>query len=132
MASGGKRVPARPAAVSGPGNISQRTDGGPSAPTQPIRVPTGGGYGQAKALTEQQQAAPLPVGGPGETSTMGGAPAAPVEDPGIFGPTTMPNQPITAGVTGPPNEPLDPNVVLRQTVMQYPTPWMLRLLRQRG
>lgn len=56
MATGGYRRPSSPAPVSGPGALSQRTDGGPG---QPVRTPTGGQYGEAQALTQMQQGAPL-------------------------------------------------------------------------
>lgn len=92
---GGYQQPSSPAAVSGPGALSARTDGGP---TQPVRVPTGGRYGEATALREQQQAAPLPqASGP---ATGGGAgvsvnPRA-MQDP--FRTTERPGEPGTAGV----------------------------------
>ena len=128
---GGYREPANPAAVSGPGALSQRTDGGAG---QPIRVASGGAYGERQAAEAQQGAAPMAAGGPGGPSPGGAAPPTPAApDVGVFGPSSMPNQPITTGATGPMGEPPpDPNLVLRQAVMQYPTPWMLRLLRQRG
>jgi len=45
----------------------------------------------------------------------------------------MPNQPITTGVNGPMGggEP-DADLVLRQLVQAFPSPWLLRLLRQNG
>ena len=134
MASGGARVPARPAAVSGPGALSQRTDGGPGSRTQPIRVAPGGAYGQTQAAEQQQAAAPMSAGGSRGAPAAGqSGPVAPPKD--IFGPTTMPQQPITAGVMGPQGgeaiQP-DPDMLLRQIVQKYPTPWMFRLLRQRG
>lgn len=66
--------------VSGPGPYSQRTD------RQPIRTPTGLPYGQAQALTQMQQAAPLPA-----------APNLPPATP-IHAPSERPSEPITAGV----------------------------------
>ena len=57
---GGYRQPNKPAAVSGPGALSARTDGGAGSSTQPIRRIPGQQYGEGKALVEQQQAAPLP------------------------------------------------------------------------
>lgn len=93
MARGGYRQPANPAPVSGPGALSKRTDGGPS---QPIRTPSGGAYGERKELDQLQQAAPL-------SASPGGDVGAPeVVDPtaGLVGfgePTQMPDEPVTAG-----------------------------------
>lgn len=91
MASGGYRQPGNPAPVSGPAQLSRRTDGGPG---QPIRTPTGGPYGQAQELTQLQQQAPLAAsGGGGDASTGGGPP--PVIPFGS--PTQQPDTPVTAG-----------------------------------
>jgi len=128
MPSGGPRQPARPAAVSGPGALSQRTDGGAGSAKQPIRVPTGGAYGEAKASREQQQAAPMAAGGPGGPSP-GGA-AAPAMDVGVFGPTTMPGQSIMTGteVPGGEGQLQDPQMVLRALAQRWPSPWILGML----
>jgi hypothetical protein len=133
MPSGGPRVPNKPAAVSGPGALSQRTDGGPGA-KQPIRVPAGGAYGQRQTAEAQQAAAPMASGPPsiGGTPAVGGPRAGAAPDPGVFGPTELPNQPITTGVSGPAGGPTpDPDLILRQLVQVFPTPWMMRLLRRR-
>lgn len=94
---GGYRPPANPAPVSGPGALSQRTDGG-----VPTTLPTGGDYGDRKALAEQQSAAPMdPRQGAG---AGGGAQAAGRPVPGsqfggsAFSPTQRPGEPLTAGV----------------------------------
>lgn len=121
-------TPQRPAAVSGPGALSQRTDGGPGSSKQPIRVPTGGAYGEAKALTEQQQAAPMAAGGPGPD---GRAPAAGGAVPGgdLFGPTTMPEQPIMTGVSNMPETAIpDAKAVLQAVYAAYPSPWIAMML----
>lgn len=65
---GGSRQPANPAPVSGPGQLSRRTDGGPGNQQQPIRVPTGGNYGDAAAMMKLQQAAPLAESPGGQVS----------------------------------------------------------------
>jgi len=92
---GGYRQPSNPAAASGPGALSQRTDGGAGSTTQPIRRIPGVEYGQQQALSAQQAAAPLPKqGGP----SMGGQiPTTPVR-PDVFAATERPNEPITEGV----------------------------------
>lgn len=95
MARGGARQPNNPAPVSGPGQLSRRTDGGPGSQKQPIRTPTGGNYGDATAMTQMQQAAPL--------GASPGGDAPPPQDlalpPGVgFGEGTQnPDEPVTAG-----------------------------------
>lgn len=70
---GGPRTPERGAPVSGPGPLSRRTDGPQGG--QPVRVPTGGGYGEGAELAALQEAAPLaespgPQGGFGDPSAQ--------------------------------------------------------------
>ena len=92
---GGLREPAKPAAVSGPGALSQRTDGGPGSSTQPIRRIPGVAYGEQSALSAQQAAAPLPAqNGP---SLGGQIPTGPMR-PDVFAGTERPNEPVTEGV----------------------------------
>lgn len=102
-AKGGPRTPAKPAAVSGPGALSQRTDGGAG---QPIRPAPAASYGDRVASIAQQKAAPMRSGGTaapapqppaGGTSAPAGPSAAqrPVD---VFGPSQRPGEPLTAGV----------------------------------
>lgn len=96
MPRGGDRQPANPAPVSGPGALSRRTDGGPGNPKQPIKVPTGGDYGDATQMMKLQQAAPL-------AASPGGDSASPLAGLGLpemtpFGaPTEQPDTPVTDG-----------------------------------
>jgi hypothetical protein len=94
MASGGYRQPSSPAPVSGPGALSKRTDGPPGGGQQPVRVPTGGAYGEGKALQELQQAAPMAAseGGVGLLEQLGIQ-----EGPGGGEPSQEPDTPVTAG-----------------------------------
>ena len=87
---GGYRKPSQPAAVSGPGALSQRTDG-----KQPeVRIPDMP-YGQQQALQDQQSQAPLgDSGGANAPFPMQGQAAG----PDLFTPTEFPNEPITEGV----------------------------------
>jgi hypothetical protein len=63
MVSGGYRQPNNPAPVSGPGALSERTDGGATeGMTQPVRDYTGGDYGNNKSMRETQEAADLYAG----------------------------------------------------------------------
>ena len=131
---GGKRTPRNPAPVAGPGALSQRTDG------QPIRLASGGDYGDRAASEAMQQAAPLAAAGQASTT---GAPAgsatgpqgAPLPD--VFGPTARPGEPITAGAplgAGPNGSmlPDDPDAQLRALYEAYPHPDLLALLEMRA
>lgn len=96
MPSGGARQPANPAPVSGPGQLSRRTDGGPADAKQPIRVPTGGNYGDATQLMKMQQAAPLAASPGGEAAGPLAGLQLPQGTP--FGaPTEHPGTPVTDG-----------------------------------
>lgn len=87
--SGGYRQPMNPAPVSGPGELSKRTDGGAvDGMTQPAQRYAGFGYGENLALEEQQAAAP-----------MAGAPTASFADlVALDVPTRRPDEPLTAGI----------------------------------
>jgi hypothetical protein len=113
MASGGPRTPNHPAPVSGPGALSRRTDGGPGNAKQPIRVPTGGNYGDATASLQTQQGAPLAASPGGDQA--GAAPGllqglGLPEGPGLGEGTQRPDEPVTAGAdlgAGPGSEALN-------------------------
>lgn len=96
MARGGQRNPKRPAATSGPGNLSQRTDG-PNG----IKVPPAQFHGQRKQLEDQVQqggqGAPPP--GPDGLPQMPADPRlAQLFQTGIVDtPTGRPREPVTAG-----------------------------------
>ena len=82
---GGYRKPNNPAPVSGPGSLSQRTDGGP---TQPATYIPGLPQGQGQETYNNQVAAP-----------MAGNPIPQMEMPTpLMAPTARPNEPITSGV----------------------------------
>lgn len=55
---GGYQAPTNPAPVSGPGALSQRTDGGP-ADTQAAQYVSGLPFGEGQAFMAQQQAADM-------------------------------------------------------------------------
>lgn len=81
---GGYRQPMNPSPVSGPGALSQRTDGGAvEGMTQPAQSYTGGSYGNNKSMDEQQRAAPLA--------------GNPVQTIGLDVPTQFPDEPLSAG-----------------------------------
>ncbi len=98
MASGGYREPNNPAPVSGPGAMSQRTDGGP---TQSAKYMSGLPYGQGQAQMQQQTSAPM-AGNPTAAAQVNvdsaaQAPQMP-QTVGMFEPTQRPDEPITAGM----------------------------------
>lgn len=124
-----RTTPAQPAAVSGPGALSQRTDGGPGSDTQPIRVAAGGPFGSRQELEEAQRAAPLPDRLGSGAAEGGVGPAAPPPQPAaeaLFGPTT---QPGPGGPRGPRNFiPDDPDLLLKMIYQAYPHPEIRRLV----
>ena len=104
--------------------------------TQPIRVPTGGPQGQRQQLETAQQVIPLP-------DRQGGAPAqtngaVPVQRPDVFGATTRPGEPLTAGAAAGPGPngigmlPDDPIEFLRAIYLQYPSQGLRRLIETSG
>ena len=124
---GGYRQPNKPAAVSGPGALSARTDGGAGSSTQPIRRIPGQQYGESKALVEQQQAAPLPsVAQPGTTG----------RGVDVFAPTERPQEPITEGAMlgagGPPRQAIDEdaNMLLAAMYQIYPSSIISEMINQ--
>ena len=120
--------PKNPAAASGPGKLSRRTDGGPGSSSQPIRVPTGGDYGDRQAGIAQQQAAPLASAG-GTPAGGGGAPISPPSPDGVFGPTERPNVPLTRGLGQQGASPVvDPHTLLQILYEKYPSPYLARLM----
>jgi len=80
---GGERTPANPAAVSPPGALSQRTDGGA---TQAPQVAAGGAYGERSEMLGLQAGSPLAGGGMTRASL-----------PPIDAPSARPEEPVTAG-----------------------------------
>ena len=96
MPSGGLHPPTNPAAVSGPGALSQRTDGKP----QPMMSLPDAKYGENKDFQAVEAGAPMgsPPGAP--TPAPGGA--APEMPTQIGAPTQNPGEPVTAGAAAGP------------------------------
>ena len=89
---GGYRKPENPAPMSGPGSLSQRTDGGPA---QGAKYVSGLPYGQGQETYNQQTAAPMSGG-----QRMPAAPTMP-SMPSMLSlndTTQRPNEPLTAGI----------------------------------
>lgn len=138
-------MPNRPAAASGPGRMSQRTDGGPASDSQPVReIPAEDFHGQRQQLTEQQSSAPLRAGGRSTPAPSrggqpepsgGGGGAAPLD---VFGPTERPNEPPTEGAPLGPGKgraqllPDDPYESLRAVYSVHPHPDIAALLERAG
>jgi hypothetical protein len=91
---GGMRRPASPAPVSGPGSLSQRTDG------QGARYIAGGEYGEGQEMMDLQTSAPMAKSPEVRPRRRAAAPPAvemgPAPTP-LFAPTQRPDEPITAG-----------------------------------
>jgi hypothetical protein len=89
---GGYRKPANPAPTSGPGSLSQRTDGGPA---QGAKYISGLPYGEGRATYDQQTAAPMAAAAPTPPTpeVPSGPPMLSLNDP-----TQRPDEPLTAGL----------------------------------
>jgi len=87
MPRGGYRKPNQPAAVSGPGKLSKRTDGNPDR-----GLPANGQYGYRKETREQMQGAPMATNYQPASVPQIGTPVT-----NIFAPTEFPNEPVTTG-----------------------------------
>jgi hypothetical protein len=96
--NGGYRRPTNPAPVSGPGQLSQRTDGGP----RQIQADMSGmPYGENAEFNTTQSMAPMSASPTAKSprasaqqakSAGGGMSATP-----LFAPTQRPDEPVTAG-----------------------------------
>ena len=98
---GGMRRPQNPAPVSGPGQLSQRTDGGPQ---QVQAAMSGGDYGDNQAMEAIQAMAPMSASpsaaSPSARSRQArqaGAAAGGMAGTPLMSPTGRPDEPITAG-----------------------------------
>lgn len=93
---GGRRTPANPAPVSGPGALSRRTDGGPA---QPVRNPGGMPYGDNADFADLQTSAPMAATPSAANPTMtGGMQQSAAGALVPFGaPTERPDEPLTEG-----------------------------------
>jgi len=97
--NGGYRRPTNPAPVSGPGQLSQRTDGGPQ---QVQANMTGMPYGENAEFNTMQSMAPMAASpsarSPRASSRSAGAGAGGgMSATPLFAPTQRPDEPVTAG-----------------------------------
>jgi hypothetical protein len=89
---GGYRRPANPAPVSGPGQLSRRTDG-----AQPVMPMTGGAYGDATDMQQLQAGAPM-----AQVPSLAAPTAPTLQDATqhltpLGAPSVMPQTPVTDG-----------------------------------
>lgn len=102
---GGYQAPANPAPVSGPGALSQRTDGGPKQGV--VSLPDAK-YGENRDFVAQQQGAPLSKSPEQSTAPVASGGSQPPPDAAAAGnpaldivhmaaPTGRPGEPVTAG-----------------------------------
>jgi hypothetical protein len=127
---GGYRKPNKPAPASGPGALSQRTDGGP-ADRQPMRLGPAEQHGARQGMVNLQGAAPMAAGGPpGAGGPSVGMPAP----PDLFAPDTG-GGPITAGARGgagpgpaQPVFPEDPDEIIRIAYQMTGHPDLLEMI----
>ena len=120
---GGQRTPRNPAAVSGVGAASARTDGGPGS--IPPLVANQQGYGVRAATEAAAGAAPMyDESGQGAPSSPPAQrafrPVTPGPAPSLHGPATMPD--VGAGMVPPEQE------VLKAIYRAYPSPWIASLI----
>lgn len=92
---GGYRRPSNPAPVSGPGALSQRTDG------QGAKYMAGGQYGEGQEMMDLQTSAPMSKA-PAQPRMRQPRSGRQVVEEGmsptpLFAPTERPDEPITAG-----------------------------------
>lgn len=100
---GGYRQPSSPAPVSGPGALSKRTDGPQGGGSQPVRVPTGGAYGDATQLRQAEQGAPMGASGGGDTPAPGLLAGLSIPTGPAFGaPSQQAGVPVTDGAASGP------------------------------
>ena len=93
MAQGGYRKPENPAPMSGPGALSQRTDGGP---TQSAKYISGLPYGQGQTTYDQQTSAPM-------AGSNIPQPKPPLPEPTpLMAPTERPDEAVTSGINSGP------------------------------
>ena len=93
---GGARTPRNPAPVSGPGQLSRRTDGGPQQTTVPM---TGMAYGENADFNDMQSAAPMAAApSVSNTRTRNTSPTGQrAAATPLFSPSQRPEEPVTAG-----------------------------------
>lgn len=99
---GGRRTPRNPAPTSGPGQLSQRTDGGPQ---QVLSDVSGMAYGENQAMESLQSAAPMSASGQSSARASRNAPRSRGGQQGgskptpLMSPTSRPGEPVTDGAT---------------------------------
>ena len=116
---------AKPAMISGPGAMSQRTDGGPASKQAQRYISNMPNYGDGQELADLQASAPMAATpsakGPSATAVNQAASAPMQNAPAqtltpLNAPTQRPNEPVTTGLSSGPGA--GPNILgLPQGVM---------------
>lgn len=131
MARGGYQPPKKPAAVSGPGKLSRRTDGVQAIKSENVSDRADMQQGDRKAIEQAQAIAPLGKSNvgrtPGKTPSPTSAGAASAQPPSFLfdEPSIRPNEPTTTGMDMGPGAGSDilanppPNNDPRMDVLQY-------------
>jgi len=130
MASGGYKRPSNPAPVSGPGALSQRTDGGPGS-TQSAKYISGLPYGEGQQMMDLQSSSPMEAAAPIPTIPPSAIASAgnqqPQEQPAqqanpiipLSMGTQRPNEPVTSGANAGPGPDLASLNLPNPTVTAY-------------
>lgn len=90
---GGYRRPTHPAAASGPGRLSRRTDG-----RQPVRELPNAKYGEGQAFEDAQRMAPMAESAGGRAAQPSMAAPDLSQIVPMDAPSQLPDQPVTAGL----------------------------------
>lgn len=128
MASGGYRKPDHPAAVSGPGALSARTDGRPTV--EALASLSSGKYGETQQLQQDASGAPVAAQPHAGNAALAGALSAP---PGFGAASGQAGTPVTDGSQyGPGSGPeaLQANNPLRTEAQRLSQSGVLKLMIQ--
>ncbi len=126
-------TPNRKNVVSGPGALSQRTDG-----AQPIMRGQDMAYGESTAYQQQQQGAPLGDSGGANAPFPMQVPQAEAMGPDLFTSTEIPSEPITEGFPigegGGPTKNIqdDVDILLNAMYSVNPDPVIAQLINNRN
>ena len=141
---GGYQAPSKPANSSGPGSLSQRTDGGPASKQAQRYISGMPNYGDGQELALLQKQAPLSaspgakpmtpaqVSDAAQAATQPGTPtpaAGPVANPvtpiTLDQATQLPNQPVTHGAAAGPGAGPESLILPSQTQNQYQSAYQM-------
>lgn len=127
---GGYQKPKRPAAVSGVGKDSARTDGGPGSALPIANNQEYGARKQTEALLSAAPATGQTVPNAGGGGTGPRPDAGSMDSGGLWAPSQRPNEPITAGTVDGAGGHTGhyPDMVLEILYKKWPSPWIAGLM----